>query len=57
MQTQQHPGIVQQHYQNLQQQQLQQQQASQSGAAPSGAPQPAEQATTHESDMQGNGQS
>ena len=51
------PGIVQQHFQSLQQQQQQQQQAAQVAAvAPSANPQPAEQAATRESNMQGDGQ-
>ena len=51
------PGIVQQHFQSLQQQQQQQQQAAQAAAvAPSANPQPAEQAATRESNMQGDGQ-
>ena len=52
------PGIVQQHFQSLQQQQQQQQQhqaAAQSGT-PSATPQPAEQATTRGSNMEGDAQ-
>ena len=58
-QIQQQPGIVQQHFQSLQQQQQQQQQqqaAAQLGGAPNAIPQPAEQATTRESNMQGDAQ-
>ena len=56
-QVQPQPGIVQQHFQSLQQQQQQQQQAAaQLGGAPSATPQPAEQATTRESNMQGDAQ-
>ncbi len=49
------PGIVQQHFQSLQQQQ-QQQAAQVAAVAPSANPQPAEQAATRESNMQGDGQ-
>ena len=50
------PGIVQQHFQSLQQQQQQQQAAQAAAVAPSASPQPAEQAATRESNMQGDGQ-